>query len=161
VGCLGIHFAYTFQVCQSPLFLDHLLTRNQHLCLSIPLLAPLLDGMVTSHVGERFTAQEALTFLDEAQSEMTREQLDTYPSIRTQVIAFDECDRWSDIPPSLIEKWGRYRERPPPYFVKHVIYPLCLRPWGVSLVYRIRVAFRWALFVCRLPLRMATHFLSL
>jgi hypothetical protein len=28
-------------------------------------------------------------------------------------------------------------------------------------VYRIRVVFRWALFVCRLPLQMASHFLSL
>jgi hypothetical protein len=116
----------------------------QHLCPSIPLLAPLIDGMVTHHVPDRFTAQEALSFLDEAQSEMTQDQLEEHPSIRESTIPYDEFDRWSNIPPALVEKWGKYRERPRSYFAIHIIYPLCLRPWGISLVYCMRMIFRYA-----------------
>ncbi|KIM49863.1 hypothetical protein M413DRAFT_438986 [Hebeloma cylindrosporum] len=145
VGCLGIRFAYVFQ----------------HLSPSIPLLAPLIDGMVTSCVPYRFTAQEALDFLDAAQSEMTREQLEEIPGIRPQTpYAYYEVDRWSGIPSSAIEKWDRYRERPLSRFAAHVVYPLCLRPWGLTLVYHTRLVFRRIFFVCTLPLRLAGYFLS-
>ncbi|KIM38156.1 hypothetical protein M413DRAFT_447921 [Hebeloma cylindrosporum] len=133
VGCLGIQFAYTLQ----------------HLCPSIPLLAPLIDGMVTHHVPDRFTAQEALSFLDEAQLEMTPGQLEERPNLRESITVYDKFDRWSNVPPALVEKWGRYRERSPSYFAIHVIYPLCMRPWGVSLVYRTRTIFRYALFAAK------------
>ncbi|KIM38158.1 hypothetical protein M413DRAFT_247120 [Hebeloma cylindrosporum] len=145
VGCLGIEFAHTFQ----------------HLCPSIPFLAPLIDGMVNSHVPARFTAQEALNFLDEAQSEMTGDQLAESPDVTPQfVLPFDEFDRWSDLPSSLIEKWGRYRECRPSRFATHIIHPLCMRPWGTSLVYYTRLTFRRAFLVCSLPLRLSYYILS-
>jgi len=120
--------------------------------------------MVTPHVTDRFTAQEALSFLDEAQSEMTQDQLAERAARRVQggsTIRYHEYDRWSDIPASLVKKWGRYRKRPPSYFVANVILPLCSRPWGVSLVYRTRMILRWALIVCKFPLRVASSILSL
>jgi len=117
--------------------------------------------MVNSHVSDRFTAQEALTFLDDAQLEMTNDQLNERPSIRSQCIPFDEFDRWSNIPPTLLEKWGRYRERPPSYIAKYIIYRLCLRPWGISLVYHTRQVFRHAFFVCKLPFRLVSYIFCL
>ena len=121
--------------------------------------------MVTPHVTDRFTAQEALSFLEEAQSEMTQDQLAEGAARRVQgrgpTIRYHEYDRWSDIPASLIRKWGRHRKRPLSYFVVKVLLPLCSRPWGVSLVYRARMVFRWALVLYNFPLRVATSIFSL
>jgi len=159
VGCLGIELAYTFQVSRFSFLFASLADwlPTQHLCSSTPLLAPLLDGMVTPHVTDRFTAQEALSFLDEVQSEMTQDQLAEHAARRGSgpTIRYYKYDRWSNIPASLVKKWERYRNRPLSYFAVSIILPLCSRPWGASLVYRTRVILRWALIICGFPLRVA------
>ncbi|KAK0490301.1 kinase-like domain-containing protein [Armillaria novae-zelandiae] len=85
--------------------------RFQHLTPYEPMLAPLLDKMVTRTVSNRFTASEALAFLD-----------DFLPSVHlgtpvpTDFLAgyYEQYDRWKDLPPEFIQRWSSYREPPVP-----------------------------------------------
>ncbi|KAG6807496.1 hypothetical protein H0H93_001543, partial [Arthromyces matolae] len=68
VGSMGLVFCFYYDVGPSTvtyslwLLMDVL---NQHLTVPAPMLAPLFDKMVTRDVTKRFTAQQALSFLEE------------------------------------------------------------------------------------------------
>ncbi|KAJ3501983.1 hypothetical protein NLJ89_g9094 [Agrocybe chaxingu] len=126
VGALGIQFCY----------------RYGHLTPQIPILAPLLGGMVTYDISKRFTAAEALSFLYENRKLLTEQQLSAVPStdmdnpdILSQT--WDQRDRWSGLSAEDLARWGRYRETMPNYFERTVIGWLCCRMWGWRIVHSV------------------------
>ncbi|KAF9018075.1 hypothetical protein BDZ89DRAFT_1074198 [Hymenopellis radicata] len=94
VGCLGMMFRRVFQ----------------HLAPFAPILAPLIDGMVTWDVRARFTAEEALQFFEQHVSHLDENLLHTVP----REYDFNEYDRWSELPPEFVRTWVHLRIPPEP-----------------------------------------------
>ncbi|KAF9484222.1 hypothetical protein BDN70DRAFT_872923 [Pholiota conissans] len=121
VGCLGIALSSMFQ----------------HLCPSLPLLGPLLSGMLTSNIDERLTAREALEFLTENRRAMPEYET-LQPSEAGYATNWECCDHWLSLSPMLTAKWARYKFEHPSYFMQQVVAPLCQRVWGLKLVQFVR-----------------------
>ncbi|KAK0448109.1 hypothetical protein EV421DRAFT_1672771, partial [Armillaria borealis] len=73
------------------------------------MLAPLLDKMVTRTVSNRFTASEALQFLEDF---LPGVQLDTPVPSDALTEHYEQCDRWKDLLAEFIQRWSAYREPP-------------------------------------------------
>ncbi|KAG6819160.1 hypothetical protein H0H93_014774 [Arthromyces matolae] len=107
----------------------------QHVIPVAPMLAPLLDKMTTWDVSQRFTAAEALTFLDEHVGPCTVSQdamiwdipRDSYPKMH------GTFDRWKDLRPDFVQKWSAYRETPTPLHIR-LLRKICEPNWGYWLV---------------------------
>ncbi|RXW20266.1 hypothetical protein EST38_g5587 [Candolleomyces aberdarensis] len=86
----------------------------QHLCFHLHFLAPLLDRMTTRVIPQRFTAQEALDFLENSVAELPKGALQSWFREKNEVnhIQYDEYDRWKLLPRKFIEKWAVYKEPP-------------------------------------------------
>ncbi|KIY46505.1 hypothetical protein FISHEDRAFT_75531 [Fistulina hepatica ATCC 64428] len=105
VGILGLLFAFTFERC-IPL---------------APMLAPLIDSMVTDDLSRRFTASEALQFFEQTVDSVPVENLDVrvcYPlpfegSVRYLSPELVYWDRWVGLPPDFVAKWSAYRVQKP------------------------------------------------
>ncbi|KAF9484827.1 hypothetical protein BDN70DRAFT_849126 [Pholiota conissans] len=121
VACLGITLSYQFQ----------------HLCSSLPILAPLLSGMLTSNTIERFTAQEALAFFDDNRPKIW-EYESLSPPQREYIEDWQAYDRWTNVPPHLLKIWSRYRGERPSYFTERIVGRLCQRRWGRKLIFSVR-----------------------
>ncbi|KAF8526647.1 hypothetical protein BU17DRAFT_23632, partial [Hysterangium stoloniferum] len=75
----------------------------------VPLLVPLFDRMITSKLEERFTATEALVFLENIQSRLTPEQLNSeVPKVDHDCYP-DLSARWSELPADFVREWSSYR----------------------------------------------------
>ncbi|KAK0490300.1 kinase-like domain-containing protein, partial [Armillaria novae-zelandiae] len=77
--------------------------RFQHLTSYEPMLAPLLDKMVTRTVSNRFTASEALTFLEDL---LPSVRLDTPVPSDSLTGDYEQYDRWKDLLPEFIQRWS-------------------------------------------------------
>jgi len=116
VGCLGILFWDKFGVslysCTSVLCAAHCCLM-QHLLPTMPMLAPLIDGMVTRNIARRFTAAQALQFFEDLYSKATDEQLNANPGWPAgQDMVFDDIrvDRWRNLPDDFVLAWSHLQE---------------------------------------------------
>ncbi|KAK0198011.1 hypothetical protein F5146DRAFT_1130955 [Armillaria mellea] len=83
--------------------------RFQHLVTYEPMLAPLLDEMITRTVSRRFTASEALQFLEEL---LPGVQLDTPVPSEWSNRHYEKYNRWNDLSAEFTQKWSTYQEMP-------------------------------------------------
>ena len=98
------------------------------------MFAPLLDRMTTRDLSRRFTASQALDFLESLASELTQEQLQrsTPPWLNT-VVPYEKFDRWKGLPDKFIKDWGHFRE-PKPLFQTRLLRQICDYDWGYKSV---------------------------
>lgn len=94
VACLGIHFSEAFW----------------HVVPSVPLLAPLMDRMVTSNIRRRFTAAEALAFIEHIQSQITPLQHSQPLPEKGHPQIWCEVDKWTGLSDSFKSEWSSFRE---------------------------------------------------
>ncbi|KAG6847973.1 hypothetical protein H0H93_004466 [Arthromyces matolae] len=106
----------------------------EHLTIHVPLLAPLLDKMLTRDVPRRFTAQQSLDFVENVVYPGTsQEQLDLGveepPSVR--------IDRWLGLDPDFVKKWAEYHEPPLPLTTRMLRF-ICQYPWVLHTIAFLR-----------------------
>ncbi|KAH9476100.1 Cyclin-dependent kinase 1 [Psilocybe cubensis] len=136
VALLGIWFSDTFQ----------------HIVKDVPLIAPLIDRMVTSRLDKRFTAKEALSFAEGI--------LPTAAGLRTLYTdraprppAYCETDLWKDLPDDFVNQWADYRDDRSSLYLRFLYYLNRHVPYGTYGVYFFRLTVRAILFVPRLFFR--------
>lgn len=79
------------------------------------MLAPLLDMMTTRNIARRFTAAQALRFVDDIRRPLTAAQLATpHVDIESQSKRYFEYDRWQHLPREFQAAWATHREPPEP-----------------------------------------------
>lgn len=155
VGCLGVLFWDRFGVSQySVTFLcapHRCLT--QHLLPTVPMLAPLIDGMVTRNIARRFTAAQALQFFEDLYLKTTYEQLHVNPGWpEGQDVVFDDirADRWRNLPGDFVRAWSHLREPKVPLRTR-VLRRICKNVWCHYAVLSARRVLRsirkWTRFV--------------
>ncbi|TFK21331.1 hypothetical protein FA15DRAFT_598045 [Coprinopsis marcescibilis] len=109
----------------------------QHHSVDLPILAPLLDMMTTRKIKWRFTAQQALDFLEEQLVHMSQAALQVPYSVSPDWTApYDEYDRWAHVPDGLARRWAAFREPKLPWRVKLLRWIYSLRfvgPWIPAL----------------------------
>ncbi|KAI9066413.1 hypothetical protein FKP32DRAFT_1565973 [Trametes sanguinea] len=94
VACLGNMFMVNFHAVVA----------------AVPLLAPLFDKMTTPAVPQRFTAVEALEFLDSAITGLAPDAASAQVSVEVDWECQDGANGyWSKTPPGFDEIWGHYK----------------------------------------------------
>jgi hypothetical protein len=101
------------------------------------MFAPLMDRMTTRDVSRRFTASQALEFLESFASELTEEKLQLSVLPWDPTTCFDEYDLWKGLPDTFIKDWGHFRE-PKPTFQIILLRQLCNYAWGYKFVQWLR-----------------------
>ena len=102
------------------------------------MFAPLLDQMTTRDLNRRFTASQALQFLENFASELTQEQLQSPPPPWIgMIIPYESFDRWKGLPDKFIKDWGHFRELKPSFQIR-LLRQLCDHPWGYKFVQWVR-----------------------
>ncbi|TDL23639.1 hypothetical protein BD410DRAFT_143397 [Rickenella mellea] len=128
VGCLGVEFCHLFQ----------------HLTPMVPMLAPLMDQMTRRDLSCRFTASQALKFLESFASQITPEVLQACPPPYCYNDApYDQYNRWRGLPEIFCRNWAHFRESPPPFQVR-LLRHICEHSWGLKFVQVIRKLVRLA-----------------
>lgn len=74
------------------------------------MLAPFLDRMIARDVNKRFTAAEALEFLNNIIQTSTEAQLSITQEPDSFVGHYEVYNRWNSLPIDFQEKWAAYRE---------------------------------------------------
>ena len=106
------------------------------------MFAPLLDRMITRDLSRRFTAREALEFLEGFASELTEEQLQLpEPFLVRRGICYENYDRWKRVSEEFIKNWGHFRE-PKLSFQIRLLRKICDYHWGY-------IAIQWARRIIR------------
>ncbi|KAF9003278.1 kinase-like domain-containing protein [Cyathus striatus] len=113
VGIMGAVFACLFQ----------------HLIPHAPMLAPLLDKMVTRNIQDRFTACQALQFLEEMRAELTEQQLAAPIDMTVHNENYEVYDRWMGLSAEFTARWTEYREPPMPRSTKILRAVCSYHPW--------------------------------
>ncbi|KAJ3506406.1 hypothetical protein NLJ89_g6886 [Agrocybe chaxingu] len=121
----------------------------QHLSASLPLLAPLLDGMTTRNISRRFTAEQALQFLETELGQLSDKHLEQEFFEATDVIEYDKYDRWHQLPSNFVQKWAVYKEPPLPATTRFLRWLYSFE----SLVHVIPFVRRAAFHIWRFPYR--------
>ncbi|KAF9565822.1 hypothetical protein CPC08DRAFT_815074 [Agrocybe pediades] len=99
VGSLGLEV----------IFSDHFHSMISEL----PILAPFFDMLTTHKLQQRFTASEALAFLEDFYGTLSEEELNKQSSPgHFSVLHYYKLDRWASVPPHLAKKWAIYKEPP-------------------------------------------------
>jgi hypothetical protein len=108
------------------------------------MFAPLLDRMTTRDISRRFTATQALEFLESFTSELTQEQLqDPAPPEKLFEHTYENYDRWTGLPDTFIKEWGHFRE-PRLTFQIRLLRRICDHDWGYKVVQWIRHIIRFS-----------------
>lgn len=102
----------------------------------VPMLAPLIDGMVTRNINARFTAAEALAFLESFRAHLDAHVLSHQP-IKPQNEDWGKFDRWAGLPAEFVDRWSVYRD-PPVTFSFRLLHKIC----GYEFGWRAITAFR-------------------
>ncbi|KAK0504293.1 hypothetical protein EDD18DRAFT_1132822 [Armillaria luteobubalina] len=124
----------------------------QHLTPYEPMLAPLLDRMVTRTVSKCFTTAEALQFFEDFPPDS---RLDTPVDSDPSFEQYEKDDRWENLPAEFIQRWSAYREPPVPRSIMW-IRKICLRGTGYNRALVItRKILGWVLHLCSVSLRTA------
>lgn len=74
------------------------------------MLAPFLDRMIARDVRKRFTAAEALEFLNNVIQNANEAQLSISQDADSFVGHYETYDRWKGLPQDFQVKWAAYRE---------------------------------------------------
>ena len=102
------------------------------------MFAPLMDRMTTADLSCRFTASEALEFLEARASELTQEELEYFvPPPSQRYAPHDQVDRWKGLPDEFIKTWGHFRE-PKLSFQMRLLRKICDYDWGLIAVQLVR-----------------------
>ena len=113
----------------------------QHLLPTVPMLAPLIDGMVTRNVARRFTAAQALEFFEELCLQISQEQLSFNPGWHAagQPFVYDDirADRWRNLPDEFVRAWSHLREPKVPMKTR-LLCRICRNVWCRRTVMLIR-----------------------
>ena len=85
----------------------------QYIIPAVPLVAPLLERMITDDIERRFTAVEALQFCDDIKSRATEEDLTKSipPHINDRPLQVP----WNSLPSNFVAQWSLWRNPPPTY----------------------------------------------
>ncbi|PPQ82547.1 hypothetical protein CVT25_007156 [Psilocybe cyanescens] len=111
-----------------------------HMTDLLPILAPLLDMMTCWDLRRRFTASEALHFLEDRMAELSEVDLASKIILtkpRDPYKKYNECDRWENLSPGFVERWQAYREKPLPLHVL-LLRRICKTQRGALIVLRTR-----------------------
>jgi len=140
VACLGIHFSEAFW----------------HAVPLVPLLAPLMDQMVTSNIQRRFTAAEALAFVEDIQSQLTPLQNSHPLPTKGDPQIWFEIDKWTGLSDDFISKWSSFREDfyPPS---KRILNWILQSETGYQFIFWCRYL---SLSISRIPFKVANFFRS-
>ena len=85
------------------------------------MLAPLFDMMTTRDIARRFTAAQALRFVEDIRRPLTAAQLATpHVDIELTSKTYFEYDRWQQLPYEFQAAWAAYREPPEPFSRKQI-----------------------------------------
>ena len=125
-------------------FVSSLKLKNysQPLIPDIPLLAVLLNKMITHDLGSRFSSLEALQFCKFIQSTLSEEQFLLSPPLNNENLQeFTQEISWDRIDPDSIGSWSTYCTRPV-HFTTRVLRWITSYRIGKTLVQSIR---RWLL----------------
>ena len=102
------------------------------------MFAPLMDRMTTADLSRRFTAGEALKFLEARASELTLEELEHFvPPLPQGSFLYEQVDRWKGLPDEFIKTWGHFRE-PRQSFQMRLLRKICDHDWGLIAVQLVR-----------------------
>ena len=102
------------------------------------MFAPLMDRMTTADLSRRFTAGEALKFLEAHGSELTQEELEYFvPPPPQGSFLYEQVDRWNGLPDEFIKTWGHFRE-PKQSFQIRLLRKICDHDWGLIAVQLVR-----------------------
>ncbi|KAF4621021.1 hypothetical protein D9613_000107 [Agrocybe pediades] len=140
VGCLGVLFSDYFQ----------------DVVPALPVLAPLIDMLTTHKLRQRFTAAEALAFLEDHRGSLSEEELNKPTpehDDESDELAYHKHDRWASVPPHLAKQWADYREPPVSWKTK-----LLRRLFEYEWIY-VSKAFLVRKFLARIP-RVWENFIS-
>ncbi|KAI0363342.1 hypothetical protein BV20DRAFT_958483, partial [Pilatotrama ljubarskyi] len=108
----------------------------------IPLLAPLFDRMTTHILAERFTAEEALVFLDNITAQVSEDASSAPVILKVDWSTCDDSGNyWYYTPPGFIELWSHYRT-PQHGWSAHAVDALCTYQAGWSAVCYLRALLR-------------------
>ncbi|KAI0645513.1 hypothetical protein C8Q79DRAFT_1119239 [Trametes meyenii] len=122
VGCLGNMFRYFYWGAAS----------------AAPLLAPLFDMMTTHDLARRFTAGEALEFLDYAWSQVPESVRNAPLSLRASFYSRDRPDMyWSITPTGFEDQWSHYKT-PPRSTTAYILSHILRIPYAWPLVTLVR-----------------------
>ena len=147
VACLGILFCEELQV---HLYLDQCSAQAQCAnefqnftrCTPFFFLAPLLDGMATADLNKRFSAVEALAFLEAEKEKLTEDELnfrvDAAVASEARKHYWRTYDRWAHVPPELKKRWHSYRMAKPSWFGRFIRRVIESSYYGAYMVYKIR-----------------------
>ncbi|PPQ82543.1 hypothetical protein CVT25_007152 [Psilocybe cyanescens] len=118
----------------------YLCQNYQHMTDLLPILAPLLDMMTCWDLRRRFTASEALQFLEDRMAEISEADLASKIVLtkpRDPYKKYNECDRWENLSPEFVERWQAYRETPLPWHIP-LLRRVCKTQLGTLIVLRTR-----------------------
>jgi hypothetical protein len=82
------------------------------------MLAPLLDRMVTQHVSQRFTASEALDFLEKFYYALPLDKLNVPVAEPHSRYLPHHVDRWKGLPEEFVRTWSHHRVSGPSLSVR-------------------------------------------
>ncbi|KAH9476048.1 Cyclin-dependent kinase 1 [Psilocybe cubensis] len=127
--------------------------RFQNIIKYVPLLAPLIERMVTSKLDKRFTAKEALAFAEGILPTLTDLQAPPLP-VRPQIFrAYYRADLWKDLSEEFVAKWADYREDRSTLSFRFLLWLNDRVPYGTFGLYLCRLGVRAVMFVPRLIFR--------
>ncbi|KAF9034969.1 hypothetical protein BDZ89DRAFT_1011715 [Hymenopellis radicata] len=124
VGCLGIELCDLFQ----------------HLTPTVPMLAPLLDGMTTWDIDARLTAEQALQLFESLYPQVDELILTERPrklDNNGPAPPYDDYDRWSQLSPEFVREWSHFRTPKLPV-MRRVLRWVCRYTFGAALVRSVR-----------------------
>lgn len=76
-----------------------------------------MDQMITRDLGRRFTARQALDFLEGFASKITDEELQL-PAPPPATFGVHHFNRWEGLPDEFIKGWEHFRERKPSFWTR-------------------------------------------
>ncbi|RDB18101.1 hypothetical protein Hypma_000978 [Hypsizygus marmoreus] len=113
----------------------------QHLTPIVPMLAPFLDMMITRDIPKRFTAPQALQFLEDICASITPAQFNVaYPPV--QRVNEEKYDRWRHLPSSFVQQWSTHRAPTNISYFTRFLRWVCQYKRGYVAVQRIRRMWR-------------------
>jgi hypothetical protein len=101
------------------------------------MLAPLLDRMVTQDVSQRFTASEALDFLEKFYYALPLDKLHAAVAEPDSPDIPHNVDRWKGLPDEFVRTWSHHRALGPSWSVR-VLRFICSYRIGEIMVRSVR-----------------------
>lgn len=108
---------------------------------AVPLLAPLFDKMTTHVVSERFTAAEALDFVEYIASSSSADDLQVGIKAQTSVYVDNISAYWEQLPSDFLAEWSKFRQPPVP-LITHLLRTICRYETCWNIVHFIRRSLR-------------------